>query len=564
MKLPRRLNNCLLLALAVPLQAVPVRIQRTPPVAHPLEGGERCTLSAQHPDGQPRAWRWSMRRGTGASLEPAGGGGSATFTAPMLVEAEDFSIHVEDAANPDDCGDLTFRVAPTYLFRELMPKVQGSRLWWGARLVPFAGEYPPEGKESKESKEFKAEARHFHHLREVHWIDDPGMGRFDHGFLALDKAGIKFVNIQGEVQLLLPRESLYHSILAATGESLDIIEITRLAVRPPDYRGLGGPHAVFACTARALYSHPSETRSLLFELRPDGTPRLLSSGALKTTFGQGLPADARLERTSFWRISCLAMDPDGAVFVAEDGPMSPTIYRTGPDGAIRCFCEGLTMAGHGDPGLDVLTGQVDAMVQDPASGVIYAVAGGHLLRIEPFNQPGHRIGRVTTLLRGNRSRQEPPGPSRTPARGEQPLYQPGGILFRQGRLFIADWGGNNIWVYDLRTGILSNLVGDPSQNLVRFGPVALAEPEGTPPGLCAALTGPMGLCAGPGDSLMIALADSMVMIPGGLHLGAGENAAPAAGPAAPAAGPAAPVAGPAAPAAGPAAPVAGPGPAPAP
>jgi len=330
---------------------------------------------------------------------------------------------------------------------------------------------------------------------------------------------------------------VYNALVEATGEQFWEIEMTCLAVRPPGYRGPAGPHVVFACTA-TVYGSRDKKYSLLFELRPDGTPRVLSSGKLPLSRFLPPPAEARLEQTSFGRISSMAMDPDGALFVAEHGPLGPTIFRIGPDGSVRLWCEGHYVPEPGDAFPDMLCREVTAMALDPVAGVIYAVAGRDLLRLEPINRPGRARGKATTLLRGPKPTHEPPGPSATAARDARLLYRPKGVLFRQGRLFLADERGNNAWVYDLRTGLLSNLVGDPSQALVRFGTVALAEPEGTAPGLCAALAEPRSLCPGPGDSLMIALPGSMVMIPGGLRLEAGENArarlAAQAAPAAPA------------------------------
>jgi len=60
--LRQMLKLCLLLALAVPMAAVPVRIRLDLEVDRTLEGGESCTVNAQHPDGQPRTWRWPRQR----------------------------------------------------------------------------------------------------------------------------------------------------------------------------------------------------------------------------------------------------------------------------------------------------------------------------------------------------------------------------------------------------------------------------------------------------------------------------------------------------------------------
>jgi hypothetical protein len=91
------------------------------------------------------------------------------------------------------------------------------------------------------------------------------------------------------------------------------------------------------------------------------------------------------------------------------------------------------------------------------------------------------------------------------------LNGPSGLQVHKGRLFIADSMNHAIRVFDLGTRVLHTLAGDPSQPLVREGPLRHFQP-GRPPEQCAALCRPACIAINADGACLVGMESCIVQL----------------------------------------------------
>jgi hypothetical protein len=186
----------------------------------------------------------------------------------------------------------------------------------------------------------------------------------------------------------------------------------------------------------------------------------------------------------------LAMDPDGNVYVADQGNhVIRKIERRGPV---------TTLAGApGRPGTQDGLGNQALFhhlngLASGADGHLYGIDGHALRRITKGGEVRTILGRPDRAGFADRPGREgePGGP------GVPCMRDPGGVIAVGSRLFIADQGNHALRQFEIQSGRLTTLVGGPALPRTRFGRPGRAGPA---PGLRE----PRDLAMGEGGEIYI-------------------------------------------------------------
>ena len=233
-----------------------------------------------------------------------------------------------------------------------------------------------------------------------------------------------------------------------------------------------------------------EGLGLIWSYGPDGVPQLYAGMASPapngSTFQNGPRQEAR-----FGRISGMAMDADGTLYVADAG--NRLIRQISPEGMVS------TVAG--DPLARIrVTGDPDGKGKHAAftrlSGLTLDLATRDLLVAD-----GHAIRRisngsamVSTLLGTiNQSGYAASNPGLGMPGRTACLNSPQALQVRGDNLVFADQGNHAIRVFNLRTRALGTVFGGPDQGETRFGLLPNLNAQPVPPSERAGIASPMAL-----------------------------------------------------------------------
>ena len=211
---------------------------------------------------------------------------------------------------------------------------------------------------------------------------------------------------------------------------------------------------------------------------------------LAGTPGQAGWSDADQPRAArFHDPQGLVMDAEGEVWVADQG--NHVLRRIAREGGVTTFAGLPGVPGDEDgtgPGARFrhLTGLALSL-----RGDLYAADGHAIRRISP-------AGQVTTVLglAGRPGFRDRPTQDEPALAGVPCLRDPCGLCVRGPELLIADRGNHALRAFDLRTGTLTTLAGEPASGRIRFSPLQRGE-------ACAALEAPRAVAACEGGELLI-------------------------------------------------------------
>jgi len=454
------------LAAAGPLAAADFSVS---PVEVTLKPGESFEFQVHHQDLQPRSWIISEGGGRNrGALRPGRKPGQYQYVAPTLKESSTLELHITDPASGDS-RTLTVRIV---LDHQHLESSSSSSQVAPPAMTLLAGKLAddPEGK-----------IRPHPHC----FVEHLAMGDLHgHWLVTGNGPGIQAVSESGVVRNL-PGLPANVSVIATRpvgvtplpeGQAL-VVFAEEVAMASQDFGG------------KTFGVHPY---SILRILEPGGTTRLLAgmAGAPDPNdrrFRDGTGAEAR-----FSRVTGLAMDPDGNVFVA-DGGANQLIRRVTPEGIVttvagqRGFRDQQarrTEIGQHCMGLDAVFHQLRGIALDPATRTLYVADLGAIHRISPE-------GEVKTIL-GNRSDQDrktsPLKPLISPSEMNAFVSCRDIRVCGDGLLF-TDFNQHVLRGLHLKTGFLSNFVGHPQQPLFRLGPLGSLSTS-LPPEACAALQYP--------------------------------------------------------------------------
>jgi hypothetical protein len=406
-----------------------------------------------------QALDWHLDRTDAGSLEVLPGGGSARYSAPLVMATTTVQLCATDSAGSVHTARIT--VAPHPAWRT-MEEVWG-RNWKEPRLEILAG------KAEDESTAFPCQ------VRDIKFVDDPGLGKLHRSWIICDATGAHVLPAAGAARPL------------GEGPGLPApIQCPGLALRPPGSPAENRLHLVFSdyreATVRAW--------------DPRGGARILAGDLERGGWQDGPHA-------TFSLCNMPVLDRNGNTFVADLA--NGLVRRIAPDGTTA------TIAGKkGRRGLEDGVGAAATffdlrdMTLDLDTGILY-VADQHAVRsIAPDGTTRTLLGQV--LKPGFQVEEGVPVPEGVPC-----LNGPMGLQAHRGRLFIADTLNHAIRVFDLDTRILRTLAGDPSQPLVREGPLRCFQP-GRPVAECAALRRPASISINGDGACLVGMESCIVQL----------------------------------------------------
>lgn len=449
--------------------------------------GQQCKVKATRSDGKAPEWRWQV-------VEPGGGhflhdpDGRVYYVAPEVARPRVFHLQVQDQAHPDDARTVKVHVLPRLripLDAESPASLPGTPEDDSTEALPrmtlFAGtDHPDPGVEAPLA---------FDLIAAIRFVEDPTMNRLNRHWLIADGKGLKTVSSRG---------------VTATFAGI-AGPVSALAVRPVASLRNNPLHVVFAQaeTSRPGRSAFADRADLVWALDPDGVARVLA-GTSRDEHLEPMPfRDGPGEHARFGAITGLAMAADGTVYVADRG--NRLIRKITKGGEVS------TLAGRTDDqdvrdglGPAASFGALRAMALDPMTGNLYVSDMNAIRKITPE-------GRVSTLLgdfvnKGFQSPEGHPVPSGLPC-----LDHPSGLQVQGGNLFIADTGNHAVRVFNLKTRVLRTLVGHPSQDETRLGPVGLFSPA-LPKQACAAVHEPEDLAITADGTCLVGLGNGLLRL----------------------------------------------------
>jgi hypothetical protein len=442
------------------------------PAAVTLKPGEAFEFQVQHQDLKPRSWILSEGGGRNrGALSTGGEPGTYRYVAPALEAADTLVIQITDPASGES-ETVTVRIVLDDKHLESSSSSSSGREVAPPAMTLLAGklENDPEGK-----------IRPHPHC----FVEHPAMvDLHGHWLVTGNGPGIQAVSEKGVVRNLPGLPAHVSAIATRPAGTTPVPEGQALIVFAEEVamasQGFGG---------RTMGVQPY---SILWILEPGGTPRLLAGKAgapdpNDRRYRDGTGAEAR-----FSRVTGLAMDPDGNVFVA-DGGANQLIRRVTPEGVVTTVAgqRGFlaqqarrTEIGQHCMGPDAVFHQLRGIALDPATRTLYVADLGAIHRIAPE-------GEVRTLL-GDRShsfRKASPVTSLVSPSDMEAFVSCQDIRVCGDGLLFTDLNQHVLRGLQLKTGVLGTLVGHPQQPCFRLGPLGSLSPSLSPEA-CAALQYP--------------------------------------------------------------------------
>ena len=438
-----------------------------------LQAGEALRVFAQRHDGQPASWSWELlepRVGTlqaAPALEPedaewalveASGehSGTALYTAPAdLREPLEVRLRATDRQAPTPQHvDLALQLRPRVSESSASAPGPAHRL---PSVTLFAGS-PRDWTHPEDPSRPP-----YHAASALAYLSCqvPGVGP---GWLMGGSEGVW--SVTGDGQEPVPIPALGRDVVAMAAGPASASQKTPLVVA----------HQARWTLPHVAIPYLGATQAYLTVLGADGRTRLLAGSRDFVLDGSHKPM-APLDQPVFPRITGLAVDAEGTVYVAEG---SDRIRVVAPDGKVRTLVT--------SPFFNTF----QTLAYDPVRHVLYASSPLGLFEVT-------REGGLRALWR------RAPDSDGLDVRGMA-------IHGDQLLLAFADLGEPALKVFDLKAMILTPLVpattvGQP----LRQGPIPRFAPD-LAPGACAAMPHPGCLAASPGGTCLAGLRDGLARV----------------------------------------------------
>jgi hypothetical protein len=421
------------LALFVSALAAQAQVAVWAPSDQVLRSGDTCILRAGAATAAELAWQWSLPAGAG-TLAPAGDG-TATYTAPFVLEPQTFRVRAVVASELGSFGEVSLRVDPPQAFDSVGRWSAG---WWQPRTEPFVG---PGGLAlDVEDKELKDPVGQPDSLL---FIDRPnaGMGR---SWLFADwlAPAIRRVTETGRVARLLGKDDLEGCVALAGVVSLALLPETK----SEPFRLLfteRGRNAIRSVDAQRRVAVFAGTLDLKDETGHRDGPRL---------------------QARFSQPRALAVDRAGNVYLVDID--NQCIRRIDVDGTVS------TLFRLSEAQAKVFN-RLGHLVLDEPRGVLYLQHGKSLIRVGLDGEAAPMAGSpgVRRLATEADLKALPPGPTRLA--GIPCLGDISDLKLHRGRLYIVDSIINQIFSLDPDSGELRSVAGSYQErdDLHRHGPL---------------------------------------------------------------------------------------------
>ncbi|MDR3669649.1 MAG: hypothetical protein P4L36_02330 [Holophaga sp.] len=485
-----------------------------------VPSGKTCRLEVIHGDGLPHVWTWSVREPLGGAFTGIRTGARNVFQAPTVLIRQTVHIQATDAATGVS-GVCALTVLPHPKAPQVLSEPRGPMEPYKAALVPAMTPYAD-----------LPFCNHYgHSTHDIHFVDDVQAGPLNQCYLVNDSHGILVVAGPGSVARLPLQGRLAADMPFASPEAFPKVECTALAVRAPGTAPDKPWRMVVALST--LPPRPEDQVNVICELAPDGTVTpIAGTWAASKEFMK----PARALEASFDRITGLALDREGNLFVAEGGEKAAGIRRISGEGLVTpvtCLVKeqpgwwgGNTWSG---VWIDPLP---KGLVLNPETGDMYTKYGHAIRQITASGVVTTVLGVPNQIVCLSENALE----GEVVPLGTGCLANPEGMYFHRGILYIAERGNGSVRAFDPVTRTLRAVFGYMKSENRWTGdedrlsmPLRVFSPD-LPMADCAAFSGPRFLAVN-GDMAMVGRNNALVRIDlpeGWLGTGAATADAPPA------------------------------------